>query len=945
MSLTNGMKLGPYEILAPLGAGGMGEVYRARDTRLNRTVAVKVLSGAGALDPAARDRFTREAHAIAALNHPHICVLHDIGSASVPETGGGIALDYLVMEYLDGETLAHRLRIGPLPLDQALDVGAQVADALAKAHRHGIVHRDLKPGNIMLTKSGGELQAKLLDFGLAKLRSQAAKAGLALSALPTEAPATTPGTVLGTVPYMAPEQLEGREVDARTDLFAFGAVLYEMLTGRGAFTGASAASIISAIMSSDPPPLSTLQPVTPPALDRLVRRCLAKDPDVRCDSAHDVADELRWIRETGGGAASSSVQQQRPRGRQLAIFVTVGLAMAVVGAGLMWLLRPSVPLTTLSYKAVPVGDADELNSGGVTPEFVFTPGGSRTALAWNPNGQALVFVGRRNGVQQLFVRRLDAPAAQPIKGTEGAQVPAVSADGQVAFWADGKIKKVPLAEGPVAVIASGSGFEYPPSGLAWDDLGRLFFGKTRGAIGMIGADGKAEVVTKVAEAERSHALPHALPGGRVLLYTVRKRNASWGDEEVVAQTLATGHRTVLLKSAADARYVPTGHLLFLRQGQLLAAPFDPETLTVGTAVPLLDRVAQELTAGDTSDVTGAGQFAVSPGGTLAWLPGPATPSFISSRLVTVDRNDGRVTPLAAPVRSYTSAVRLSPDGRRLAVSAQSLTEMGVWEFDLERAGGLSSLVRAGEAFFPRWYPDGKRLVFDWLDDGRQVLATQSLDGSQSVGTILPGFYVPSSFDRDGRLLAVHWSDGGRPRTVRVTEDQGKASVQALMETDGQERAPEVSPDGRWLAYESKPEPTDSWQGYQVFVRSYPEMGRPVQVSFAGGISPAWNPKTGRELFFAEWHQAPQKCRMMVVEFLPGAPGAPPRPGTPRELFPYEEANIPFICGGARCYDVSPDGRWFYTTQAQAPPPKPVVTYINLIENWFEEIKAKVPTGR
>lgn len=334
-ALKAGQRLGPYEVAGLLGAGGMGIVYKARDTRLNRTVAIKVLSGAAMLDSAARERFTREARAIAALAHPHICTLYDVGrdvptnQAGVGAEGGhagtpqGAAIDYLVMEHLEGETLAKRLEKRncastalraagepPLRVEEALAIGAQIADALAAAHKRGIVHRDLKPANIMLTKLGGALQAKLLDFGLAKLKPAAA--GVGLSALTTEAPATMPGAVMGTVPYMAPEQLEGKETDARTDLFAFGCVLYEMLTGRRAFAGETGASVISAIMASEPPPVSTLQPGTPPALERLVKACLAKDPDARRQSAHDVAEELRGIAQ---GAASSSVVRPARRAR------------------------------------------------------------------------------------------------------------------------------------------------------------------------------------------------------------------------------------------------------------------------------------------------------------------------------------------------------------------------------------------------------------------------------------------------------------------------------------------------------------------------------------------------------------------------------------------------------------------------------------------------------
>ena len=457
----------------------MGEVYKARDTRLDRTVAIKVLPQGIADDAERRSRFEREAKAVGALNHPHICTLHDIGDHH--------GLMFLVMEHVAGETLAARLLKGPMPPEQALVAATEIADALAAAHRQGVIHRDLKPGNVMLTKSG----AKLLDFGLAKLKPPASTLRPdSPTVVATQEPATAAGMLVGTVPYMAPEQLEGKEADARSDLFSFGAVLYEMVTGRRAFEGESQASVIAAILERDPAPVSSVQPLAPPALDLIVRQCLAKSPDDRPDTAHDVANNLRWTRETSRASALSGVQPRQRRGRQAALVAAGVVAGMMIGAALVWTLRPASSLVSLSHPSLNVSPADELTSTGpLQSTFLPTPGGSRTALVWTPDGQAIVFVGRRDGVQRLYLRRLDGAEARPIESTEGAQVPAVSADGRwVAFWASGAIRKVPVGGGPVMDLVPG--FQDPPWGLAWDVNGRLFIGRGGGgAIWMVPAEG------------------------------------------------------------------------------------------------------------------------------------------------------------------------------------------------------------------------------------------------------------------------------------------------------------------------------------------------------------------------------------------------------------------------------------------------------------------------
>ena len=970
MSLAAGTRLGPYQILSLIGAGGMGEVYKARDTRLDRLVAIKVLPAELSADPERRARFEREARAIASLAHPHICTLHDVGAdapanpepriplaspkpADARTAASGVdrnparpipnpepripnpVLHFLVMEHLEGETLAGRLRRGPTPLAQTLDIAAQMAEALDAAHKHGIIHRDLKPGNVMLTTGGagrtGTMVAKLLDFGLAKLAGHGERpATVSDATAPTRtAPITERGTILGTLPYMAPEQLEGKVADARTDLWALGAILYEMIAGRRAFEGDSQVSLIGNIMNAEPASLQTLQPLAPPALERVVRKCLAKPPDDRWDTAHDVADELRWIAQTSGTGAQAGAVEQRRRVWPIALLAVGVLAGAMIGAGAMWRLRSVQTRSTVVRSTLEVIPAEELNAGGRFGGST-TPGGARTALAWSPDGQALVFVGRRGGVRQLYVRRLDASDARPLPKTEGAQVLAVSADGQsVAFWAAGAIRTVPLGGGLVKELASG--LPVAPKGLSWSLDGRLFFGRDDGRIWVIPPGGAPAAVTKVGEAEVRHMLPWPLPDGRTLLYTVRKRNFSWGDEEVVAETLSTGQRTVVLRDAADARYVPTGHLVFMRRGQLFAVPFDAERLaTRGPEVPVLDTVAQAVTDGHWDNVTGAGQFAVAATGTLAWVAGPVAP-YPDKAPATVDRH-GQVARIpAAPVRSYGPAVRLSPDGRQLVMVIFTLTERAVWVYDLGRETLTPlPLTLGSEAYGPKWFPDGQRVAFGWLKDGRRSLAVQSADRTTPPRVLAAGELNPSFFTPDGRQLMASRGEGDM---VLVNVENGQAGVAPIVGAPQKGGSADLSPDGRWLAYVSN----DTGRG-EVFVRPYPGPGAPEPVSVEGGRSPAWNPKGGELFFLSLFNSAVDtEARMMAVDF---ADGSPPRIGRPRVLFKYRLRDVQFDCIPSRCYDVAPGGQRFYVMQSPTPPPRPVVTHINLVQNWVEELKEK-----
>jgi len=838
------------------------------------------------------------------------------------------------MEHLSGETLAERLKKGHLPLAQALEVGTQIAEALAAAHKHGIVHRDLKPGNVMLTKTG----VKLLDFGLARLAGHGGRPVVEdLTSAPTESgPLTGKGTILGTLPYMAPEQLEAKPADARTDLWALGAIVYEMVAGRRAFEGSSQVGLIAAIVEREPVSLSTLKPLTPPSLERLVTRCLAKSPDDRWDTAHDVADELRWIAQGGLATAPGALVGRGPR--WVAALAAVGLVAAGAGIGAL-LARVRQPPTASPLPVVrsllDVRPAEEVNSGGIgVPGVHFrTLGGSRTALAWTPDGRALVFVGIRGGVRQLYVRELDRGEARSLPGTEGAQLLAVSPDGQwVAFVAGEAIRKVPLGGGPVAQVVGGIAL---PKGIAWGASGELFYDESEGGvIWQVSAEHAPAAVTKRMEGEISHSLPTLLPGERVLLYTARKRARTWGDEEIVAQVLATGERRALLRDAVDARYVPSGYLVFLRRGTLFAVPFDQGRLEVrGKPVALVADVSQALTGGRSDNLTGAGQFSVAPTGALAYLAGPVLPHTAWS-LVSINRR-GQVAPLPAPARSYSASAEISPDGRRLAFSTEGLVETAMWVQDLVR-GTVTKLTREGEALNARWTPDGQRVAFSWLNGGRRQMAWQRADGTTPPEVLMKESavqLVPSSWSPDGRQLVL--AAGVKDRSIWVaTVDGSRVSVEQVTRTSYEELWPTFSPDGRWLAYGSN----ESGR-FEVYVQPWPGPGPREQVSLEGGESPAWNP-AGREIFFLS-PLMDGKRQMMVADV-----STSPRLslGIPRPLFEFSFPELRLACVPARCYSVAPDGQRFYGVRLQPTSPPPPATSVQLVLNWAEELKARVPSG-
>jgi serine/threonine-protein kinase len=581
-----------------------------------------------------------------------------------------------------------------------------------------------------------------------------------------------------------------------------------------------------------------------------------------------------------------------------------------------------------------VGPAEELRSA-VSNARIVTPGGSRTAFAWTPDGRTLVFAGRAAGVQQLFARSLDRDEGQPLKGTLSAEAPAVSTDGAwVAFWANGAIKKVGLAGGPVTDLAAP--VDRPPVGMVWDDAGNLFFGNTDGRIWVVRAGGELAAVTARQDGEWRQILPWPLPGGKVLLYTARKQETGWRGDEVVALALGTGERKILLRDADDARYVPTGHLVFLRRGMLYGVAFDADRLELkGRPAPLIDGVAQAL---EVADYSGAGQFAIGAGGRLAWLRGMPRVGQ-NRRLVSVDRR-GSLTPAKVTPGPLGFTVRLSPEGRRAALFLDGLAGRSLWVYDLER-GTPTPLNQEGDSgYAAHWSPDGRRVAYRWIREGRANLVWQRADGTGKPEVLAAGTQLPVSWMPDGRgLLAVSGEGGAHVWDFWLaTWAGGPFAIRRLTDGPTYRHSPELSPDGKWLAYVARTQ-----SSAEVYVQPFPSPGPAVQVSLEGGFSPAWR-RDGRELFFAS--PDPRLLDVWHMMSVPISPTPHFRAGTPRRLFDF----TPDLSLGGypmRVYDVSPDGERFYATQelTRSLPPSPPVTHVQIIENWFEELRAKAPPGR
>ncbi len=872
MTLSTGVKLGPYEIIAPLGAGGMGEVYRAKDTRLGRDVAIKVLPSHLSASPELRHRFEREAKAISQLTHPHICTLHDVGSE------GGV--DFLVMELLEGQSLADRLDKGPLPPEQVVKFGIEIAGALDRAHRAGIVHRDLKPGNVMLTKSG----VKLLDFGLAKIAS-ATEPLADVSALPTQAapsrPLTEKGTVMGTFQYMAPEQLEGKEADSRTDIFAFGCVLYEMATGKKAFSGANRASLVTAIMSKEPEPISVVVPLTPPALERVVRTCLAKDPDDRWQSARDIQRELEWIAQAGSQAGVPAVVVSRRKSRERLGWVAAIVAAAVASA-------------FVSRRFLSRSGAE---SGSIRFEIP-SPGTVIGAAALSPDGRSLAFAGAdASGINRLWIRSIDS--VEPLRlEVVGDVTSALS----LAWSPDGRSLVLPIGHRLTRIALAGSTATPVCStqnsfGLSWGSSGVVVFTSFYGSgiFQVPASGGTPSAVTSLdrSAGEVAHLWPQFLPDGRRFLFFIRTKAGKESHQGWIASASLDGKpdgKNVRRIVAADGLVgVAQGYLLYTLAGAIYAQPFDAASLSLrGEPAAIPGRPYIEGSIVDPNTYV--------EGATLVFRSDP--PKL--RRLVFVDRG-GRELSQVGPPQAYDRRISISPDGRRALVMRRS-PERGdddIWMLDLERGTAARSGSGVEEEGSPVWSPDGSRFVHGWDREGPYDLAIRTVDGSRPDEVVVqtPFDKECEDWSRDGRFILFQNHDPNNSGLDVLTVGSSAAPQHLRGSEHSREFA--LSPDARWLLSTS----AESGRR-EVYVQRFPDGSGRQQVSVNGGAASRWNPN-GQEIFFV----SPDE-KLMSVSF--EASGGAPRLSIPAPLFSMSRVQLEESYPGSqvRNWDVMPDGKRF-----------------------------------
>jgi eukaryotic-like serine/threonine-protein kinase len=881
MELSAGTRLGPYEVVAALGAGGMGEVYRARDTRLDRSVAIKILPSHLSSNSELKSRFEREARTLSSVTHPHICHLYDVGSQA--------GVDFLVMELLEGETLAARLQRGPLPPQELLKIGIEIADALAKAHRLGITHRDLKPSNIMLTKSG----AKLMDFGLAKPSTVGAVIAPSSSAVATatlQSPATpisTVGMVVGTIHYMAPEQIEGKEADARSDVFALGAVLYEMATGRRAFEGKSHLSVASAILQKEIAPIGTDQQALPPALDYIIRTCLAKDPDERFQTAHDVKLQLSWLLQSGSAASQPLRAELRPWQHGSVI---IGLGTAVV---IMLVLL----LVKVTSKQPAVSTLGTTRFSIVLPPKQELSVDTTQAVVLSLDGKRLAYVAADSGMSHLYIRRLDRFDSVEIPDSEGTTFPFFSPHGDwIAFFSQGKLKKAPADGGNPVVICDLATF----FGGAWTPQDVIVIATPGMGLASVPAAGGTPQKVPIHTQEPLYpSRPISLAAGDWIAFT---DYLGAGGRRVKAVQLGSGELRQLINNAQDARWV-LGHLVYYSGGALWAVAFDPGKLAItGEPVQLVTDVNEE---------NYVPQASASATGVLAYAPGPA--GNFSRNLYFVDRR-GAERKVDIATGDYVDPA-FSPDGKRLALVVRSPGEQQLAVLDRDRSVLMRLVSDRSLNAAPAWTPDGKGLIFDSVGSSQKKRGIYwvAADGSsppQLLHEISLNSHVTSVA---GDYASVMVGDPVTSTDLWLLGLGGQHEMRPFKQTPATERQGNFSPDGRWMAYASN----ESGRS-EIYVEPVPGPGGRWQISTDGGEQPRWA-RNGREIFYRNG------TRMMsaTVQIQPTFAAA-----RPVELFDRK-----FDRGGTvGGYDVSQDGQTFVMTRSEHASP----TEIRVVVDWSAE---------
>ena len=935
MALQPGARLGGYEILSPLGAGGMGEVYRARDTRLKRDVAIKVLPETLSADPDRLARFQREAELLATLNHPNIAAIYGLEDA-----GGASAI---VMELVEGETLADKLwgivgtGLGrqetprPVPLDDALAVARQIADALEAAHDRGVIHRDLKPANIKITPDG---KVKVLDFGLAKDMGT----GVGRGSTPTPVPislsptlsihATNAGVILGTAAYMSPEQARAKPVDRRTDIWAFGCVLFEMLTGRQAFAGETITDVLSAI-TRDEPDWTALPADTPPHIRTLLRRCLQKDPQKRLPHIGIARIEIDEGPPAGVPAVAQGFSPAEPVRKSRAMLpwivaAVLGVALiAVIARWAPWRAAVRPPLVRVSAE---IGvDASLANDLGAS-------------VALSSDGTLLAFVARKGaGGTQLYLRHVDRLDATVLTGADNAEFPFFSPDGRwIAFFADSKLKKISVTGGAAVTLCDA------PNGRggSWADDGTIVFqpnvtGTGRGLMRVSDGGGTPQTLTTLQEGEANQRWPQMLPGGKAVLYTAAVSAGSYGDANISVQLAPGGTRKILVRGGFFGHYLSSGHLLYLHDGTLFAVPFDLDRLELtGQAVPVLERVA-------TNTTVGAADFDVSNAGTLVYVNGAL---FTSALPMTWLSRDHKTAALRAAPSDWSNP-RFSPDGRQLAMDLAGPPQQDVWLYSWERDAASRLTVDPGNHAYPLWTPDGRRLVFRAQPTNASVfnLFWQRADGAGAAErlTTSPNLQYPGSWHPSGKFLAFTENSAQTNFDLMILPMDGDDTTgwkpgkpYAFLSTPSSEIDPMFSPDGRWIAYQSaetgRPE---------IFVSPFPGPGGKWQVSTDGATFATWS-HTRKELFFL----APDGRILVAPYTVEGDSFKADRPKVWSDvrLAPRPRGTTG---SGGRSFDLHPDGDRFVVALAPQTQEDIKQDKVVFVFNFFDELRRLAPPGR